>query len=325
MPEAVAAAPVAAPATQAPQQNNQAKPPPVVDEVKADAPKPVDPKVRWKETLKDTPFKVKHKGEERSLADFDPDEVTGLVQRGYGATKLVEEANKTKAEAEKVLAAKRAIEEGDDETALEAILSIGGKRGVALLQKLQAQEAKREDALKGVPPEVRQLLEHNEKLQAQLREVEVSKRQAEHQEAQRQHQTLMAKTQQEAIELTGNVLKALNLPPEATGAFERYTVQAMREAMEVGLELGVDVPPERIAQRAQQLAQQNVFATLDAIPSAHLYDSLGAERVAKLAQEHLSRHRLSKSPQQTQAQTQKQQPKQEANGYRLGDPKYLMR
>lgn len=335
MPESVAVAAPAAPATPAPAAKEAptnpfeapkgAKAPPKADAAPAQAeePKP-DPKAKWRDSLKDSPWKVKHKGEEKALADFDPEELTSLAQRGYGATKLAEEANKKAAEADKVLAVRRAIEEGDDEAALDAILSIGGKRGVALLQKLQAQQSERESALKDVPPEVRALVEQNEAMQRQLREFQQAQESAKRAEAEKAQQALVEKTRSEAQDVALSVVKALKLPEGMVPAMVPHVARAMREALEVGLELGQDVPPERIAARAQELAQASVFGVLDSLPEAQLYEALGPDRVAKLAREHLTRHRMAKQPQAAAAPA-KRAPEPTTNVFKLGDPRYILR
>lgn len=324
MPESVAA-PAAAPAPAAPANTTPAPldakgaPPAAPEE-----PKP-DPKAKWKDSLKDSPWKVKHKGEERALADFDPEELTSLAQRGYGATKLAEEANKKTAEAEKILAVRKAIEEGDDDAALDAILSIGGKRGVALLQKMQAQQAERESTLKDVPPEVRALIEQNESMQAQMRQWQQQQQQAQRAEQEKAQQALVEKTRSEAQDVALGVVKALKLPEGMVPAMVPHVARAMREALEVGLELGQDVPPERIAARAQELAQASVFGVLDSLPEAQLYEALGAERVAKLAREHLTRHRMAKQPATPEAARPAPAKEKPLNVFNLGDPRYLMR
>lgn len=320
MPEAITAPVAPAASTTAPAKG-EAKPLTVVADPPPSAPEAPDFKARWKDTLKDAPFKIKHKGVERSLSDFDPEEATSLIQRGYGATKQVEEANKVRGEAEKILALKKALDEGDDDSALEALTAFSGKRGIELLQKLQSQQQHREESLKDVPPEVRQLLEQNETLQRQLQEHTRAQAEQKKAEQKKAHEAEVSKARAEAVSLVGDVLKALHLPPETAPHMERFAVQAMREALEVGLELGVDVPPEKVAARAHELAQSSVFGVLDSIPAEKLYDSLGAKRVAKLAQEHLQRHRLAKQQPAAPAAAPKRKPADGAP--RIGDPRYL--
>jgi len=280
-----------------------------------------DAKTHWKTALKDSPWKIRHKGVERSLSDFDPEEATSLIQRGYGATKQVEEANKVRGEAEKILALKKALDEGDDESALEALTAFSGKRGIELLQKLQSQQQHREESLKDVPPEVRQLLEQNETLQRQLQEHTRTQAEQKKAEQKKAHEAEVGKARAEAVNLVGDVLKALNLPPETAPYIERFAVQAMREALEVGLELGVDVPPAKVAARAHELAQSSVFGVLDSIPHGKLYDALGEKRVDQLSREFVRRHKQTKQQSATPAPAPEQKP---ANGVpRIGDPRYL--
>lgn len=320
MPENVVVPAPVAESTQ-PKQSAQSKQPPKTAET---VPEPVDHKAKWKETLKDAPWKLKHKGQEKSLAELDPEELVSYAQRGFGASKLVEEANKTRAEADKVLAAKKALAEGDDDAALEALMELGGKRAVELLSKAQQRNTQREDALKDVPPEVRQLIEQNEAMSKQLAEAKRAQQAQEQERARQAEAEVLKRTRAEAEEIGGQVLKALNLPPEALGHMVPHVARAMREVLEVGQELGVDVGPEQIVERARELAHTSVFGVLDSIPQDKLFEALGMERVAKLARELTVRHRQAR-PSAAATTKPRAEEKQSASVFALGDPRYLRR
>ena len=317
MPENVTAAPAASAAQPA----NPAQP----AAPKPEATEEVDHKAKWKESLKDSPWKIKHKGQEKALAELDPEELVSYAQRGYGASKLVEEANRSRAEADKVLAAKKALAEGDDEAALEALVELGGKRGLELLQRAQARNAQREDALKDVPPEVRQLLEQNEALSKQVAEARRAQERQEQERVRASEAEMLRRTRAEAEEIGGKVLKALNLPPEALGHMVPHVARAMREVLELGQELGVDVGPEQIVERARELAHASVFGVLDSVPPQRLYDALGQERVAMLAREFAQRHKQMRGNAPAASAPKKTESTSNASVFALGDPRYLRR
>lgn len=280
-----------------------------------------DPKAAWKEFGKSFGKTLKFKGEERSLADLDPESAYDLMLKGHGATKLVEESKAKSAEAEKVLAAKKAIESGNDEEALEAILAIGGKRGVALLQKLQAQQAERAELEANISPEVKALLEENERLSAEQKKWQAEQTKLKQAEQAKVEEQVMHETRTKVVEMAGGLLKALNLPAGKAEVMAPHVGRAMQEAMDVGVDPFDPQYTDRVIARANELAQESVFGVFDGLSPDETYDALGPERVAKLARVHLTRRNLkAAAPLGTPRQTPKAAPK---DAPKLGDPKYL--
>ena len=280
-----------------------------------------DPKAAWKEFGKSFGKSLKYKGEERSLADLEPDAAYDLMLKGHGATKLVEEARAKSTEADKVLAAKKAIESGNDEEALDAILAIGGKRGVALLQKLQAQQAERAELEANISPEVKALLEENERLQGESKKWQAEQAKAKQAEQAKLEEQVMHETRTKVVEMAGGLLKAFNLPAGKAEVMAPHVGRAMQEAMDVGVDPFDPQYADRVVARANELAQQAVFGTFDGMSDDETYDALGAERVAKLARVHLTRRGLkAAAPVATsRPQTKQQQP----GAPKLGEPGYL--
>lgn len=279
-----------------------------------------DPKKAWQEFGKSYGKTIKFKGEERSLADLEPDAAWDLMQKGHGASKLVEEAKATRTEAEKVLAVKKAIESGNDDEALEAILAIGGKRGVELLKKFEAKQQQRAELDKNLPPEVKALLEENERLQGESKKWQAEQAKLKQAEQAKLEEQEMTTTRVKVVEMAGGLLKALNLPAGKAEVMAPYVARALKEAADVGVDAFDPQYSGQVVARAQELAKAAVFDTFDGLTPDETYDAIGAERFRKLAKVHLARQGLKS---QGAPVAPKQAKPEQSKAPKLGEPGYL--
>lgn len=326
MPEAVAPA---APTQTAP---STAKPPAQkLDEgapkepPKTEQPTGDDPRELWKKAVKGKA--IKHKGVEKPLEEFDPDEAAEMIRRGYGASELVAEAKKRTEQAEKVLSLKKAIEEGDDDAALRAVYELGGERGLKLLDKLRAQVAQRQQETEQMTPREREMAERAARAEEQAAELAREKAAREEAEAKKADEQEMLRTRQEGLQKTQEVLKLVKgFPVEKAEMVLPYVARAWREVLETGAELGRDVPPEAIVKRAEQLFRQSTSGFYAALSPAEQFEFLGEEAVAKLSAELVRRRRGGVAKPAVAAQAPKTKPTGDGRELvGLGDPRYLMR
>ena len=282
----------------------------------------VDPKDLWKRFSKGRT--IKHAGKEKALEEFDPDEVPEMLRRGYGASQLVAEANKAKAEAEKVLAYKKAIAEGDDDAALEAIMEIGGERGLRLLDRLRGEMAKQQEESAGLSDKERAALERAQAAEQRAAQLEREQQKRAKDDEQKQAQRDEAQTKQEGLVKVGELMKGLKgFPKEKADLLLPYIARAWREAIETGAELGRDVPSEAVIKRAEALFRGSTQDFYGKLSPAEQYEFLGEEAVVKLSAE-LVRRRKSTPVAAKPAQPPASKPA-ESSKVELGDPRYLMR
>lgn len=326
MPEAIA--PVVAPAapvTAAPAKAAPAKQPldakePVAAEAKSDD---VDPKDLWKKAVKGRTFK--HKGADKNLEDLDPDEAVEMLRRGYGASELVAESKKTKAEAEKILNYKKAIEEGDDNAALEAIMEIGGPRGLKLLDKLRQQMAEQQESEESLTETERAAMRRAQAAEQRAAELERAEAKRAEETEQQQWKREEAQTKTEAMGKVNELMKLIkNFPPEKSDLLKPFVARAWRECIEAGDEIGRDVTPEALMKRAEKLFRGSTSDFYAKLSPSEQFEFLGEEAVRKLSSELVRRRNGVPAPARpVVAPSAKKDSPREAP--QLGDPRYLMR
>ncbi|MDP2271264.1 MAG: hypothetical protein Q8K32_11070 [Archangium sp.] len=283
----------------------------------------VDPKDLWKKATKGRTFK--HKGAEKSLEELDPDEAAEYIRRGYGASEMVAEAKKTQSEASKILDLKKAIAEGDDDAALEAIMEIGGKRGLQLLDKLRQSMAAQEEEDAGLTDKERAAMQRAQAAEQKAAELERAEQKRAQEEEQKQYQREEVQTKTEALGKVSELMKLIKgFPPEKKDLLGPYVARAWREAIETGAELGKDVSPEAIIKRAEKLFRGSTSDFYGKLSPTEQFEFLGEEAVAKLSAELVRRRRGGA----TAAKPVPPAPKKTDTGREapeLGDPRYLMR
>lgn len=331
----MADASTAAPAApQAPTQQQPAAPkPPTPAKAPPSEPKDVkapestepqeDPKDLWKKAMKGKVFK--HKGVEKHIEELDPDEATEMLRRGYGASELVSEAKKTREQAEQVLSLKKAIAEGDDDAALQAIYELGGERGIKLLDKLRVQMAQQQEEVEQMTPRERAAREEAQRAKEELTKYQREKAEREATEARKQEEVEAATTKRDGMAKVSEVLKLTKGWPAEKGEMVLpFVARAWREAIVTGGELGRDVPPEAIIKRAEQLFRQQTSGFYGALSPTEQFEFLGEEAVEALSRELVRRRRGAPAAAAKPASSPKK-----AEGGRelipLGDPRYLMR
>ena len=281
----------------------------------------VDPRDLWRKATKGRTFK--HRGAEKSLEELDPDEATEMIRRGYGASEMVAEAKKTQGEAAKILALKQAISEGDDNAALDAIMEIGGERGLKLLDKLRAQMAQQDEESAGMTDRERAASQRAQA--AEQRAQQLERAQAEHakQQKQQQYAAEEAHVKQEGLQKVGELLKlAKDFPPERAELLMPFVARAWREAIETGAELGRDVNPEAIIKRAEKLFRGSTSDFYGKLSPAEQFEFLGEKAVMRLSGELVRRRsgaRVAPAPTAAQKTPEARGPDM------LGDPRYLRR
>ena len=326
-----APAPAAAPQQQPSQPQQKSPPPP---ESKADAKEPKAPppaaeqsqedsRELWKRAVKGK--SIKHKGTERQLEELDPDEATEMIRRGFGASELVSEAKKTREQAEQVLSLKKAIAEGDDDAALQAIYELGGDRGIKLLDKLRTQMAQQQEEVEQMTPRERAAREEAERAKQELTKYQREKAEREAAEAKKQDEIEAANTKRDGMAKVSEVLKLTKGWPVEKGEMVLpFVARAWREAIVTGGELGRDVPPEAIIKRAEQLFRQHTSGFYSALSPVEQFEFLGEEAVEALSRELVRRRRGAPAAASKPAGAA---PKKSDGGRELillGDPRYLM-
>lgn len=200
------------------------------------------------ELLKKSPYKLRNKGQETAL-DSEESFMSALMdaQRGRGASKLVEEAKREKAEAEKART---------DAQRVAQLLEAARSGDMRALQQLGLEppdvRAQREEAEKAIPPEVRAVIEENRRLAEELQ-----RRDSEAQEAQQRAQQEAQSKQREAVrteamEATKSILEKLQVAPEHLEGVLPDVIQAMYDLTESGLELGQDYTEEHLLKLVAQ-------------------------------------------------------------------------
>jgi hypothetical protein len=282
MPDAAPAA--AAPTTATPSQSNPqqtarpATPQPAAPKAPAKAEAPAADKPTWGDDdkkqlfdlLKKSPYKLRHKGEEQAL-DSEESFTAALMdaQRGRGASKMVEETKREKAEAEKARTEAQRMSQ-----LLEAArrgdvnaLSQLGLEPPDVRQQREADEA-------AIPPEVRAVIDENRRLAAELQRREA----AAHEAQQRQEQELVQKQAAELREVGMGYAKKL---VEAIGADPKHAAEAfedIRDAMmelnDLGAEIGVDFTEDQVLAMARQRREARALKDLSQLRPERLFSSL---------------------------------------------------
>lgn len=201
-------------------------------------------------TLKRSPFgKRKVNGKEETVSSVDDLKRWILdSQRGVGANRVVEESKreaeegrKAKAEAERLKQAVARLKKGDR----EALRELGLDEGA---------EAEEQRAIEALPPEVREVLEHNRMLQRKLQErEEAEKRQLQEREEAGKKQQREA-TLARAKELAPQILK--DIKPEMYDVELPSVLMAMEDLKAQGMRLGVDYTPEQLSLYIDQIREQ---------------------------------------------------------------------
>ncbi len=283
----------------------------------------VDPKDLWKKAVKGKTFT--HKGAAKNLEEIDPDEAAEYIRRGYGASEMVAEAKKTQSEASKILDMKKAIEEGDDNAALEAMMAIGGKRGLQLLQRLQKEMAAQQEEEAGLTDKERAAMQRAQAAEQKAAELERAEQKRAQEEEQKQYQREEVQTKTEALGKVSELMKLIKgFPAEKKDLLGPYVARAWREAIETGAELGKDVSADAIIKRAEKLFNGSTRDFYGKLSPTEQFEFLGEEAVAKLSAELVRRRRGGA----TAAKPVPAAPKKPDNAREapeLGDPRYLMR
>jgi len=282
-----------------------------------------DPRELWKKAVKGKA--IKHKGVEKHLEELDPDEATEMIRRGYGASEMVSEAKKTREQAEQILNLKRAISEGDDDAALQAIYELGGERGIKLLDKLRVQMAQQQEEVEQMTPRERAAREEAQRAKDELTKYQREKAEREAAEARKQDELETATTKRDGMSKVSEVLKLTKGWPAEKGEMVLpFVARAWREAILTGGELGRDVPPEAIVKRAEQLFRQQTSGFYSALSPTEQFEFLGEEAVEALSRELVRRRRGAPAAKPATSTA----PKKTDGGRELiplGDPRYLMR
>lgn len=216
------------------------------------------------EKLKRSPYKAKYKGEEKAISTRDEmREMLGYIQRGFGASKLAEEAKATKAEAEKhraeVERTKKLLE-----AAKRGDFNARKELGFASPDEIRQRQAEWEQ----VPEPVRQMAQEVEELRAFRAKALEEKQAAEREAAERAEATEMLATRRQAVNFTHSVLQSLGLD-KSEKAVERMLPQvagAIADLSEAGLEIGVDMTEELVVQRVKERLggwEDEVFSALE--------------------------------------------------------------
>lgn len=284
MPEAAPAA--AAPTTATPSQSTQQQtarpatgtPSPAATKSPAKAETPADAKPTWGDEdkkqlfdlLKKSPYKLRHKGEEQAL-DSEEAFTAALMdaQRGRGASKMVEETKREKAEAEKARAeAQRmsqlleAARRGD----VNALAQLGLEPAEARQQR-EAEEA-------AIPPEVRAVIDENRRLAAELQRMEAAAQEAQRQQEQELVQKQAAELREVGMGYAKKLVEAIGADPKhAAEAFEDIR-DAMMELNDLGAEIGVDFTEEQVIAMAKQRREARALKDLSQLRPEKLLSSL---------------------------------------------------
>lgn len=277
MPEAVAA-----PAAPAAQTNAVADQKNVATETTEQKPPAPDVKALWKQAVSGKT--IKHRGVEKKLEDFDPDEAADYIRRGFGATELAAESKKAMAEADKVRAYQKRIAEGDDDDALNALVEFGGERSIKLLEGFRQRLAKEQE-------EVGQMTERERAMHAELQRRDDELRQHQAKEKQRlaaeeeaEGKRVFAETRTAALKNIGELVKTLDgFPQTKSDALVPFMARAMREAMDLRQELGRDVKPEAIQARAAELFKASTSDFYAGLSTEEQFNFIGQANVAKLS------------------------------------------
>lgn len=253
MPEAVAT-PAAAPTTPAPN-----TPPVAKADAKPDAAPawgPDDDKA-FEALAKKRGLKVKANGQEMPITSME-----GLLKefefssKGRGATKLAEEA---KAERE---AAKSERAEAQRLKLLHEAARKGDYNARVELGLVAPDEAASRDAeLAALPPEVRQMLEANAKMEQELAELRAER---ERQTKEAEESRMTAQKTELRKQATGFLQKVfesagLDLKDDAAEArpFLAATYQAMREFADAGMDIAADTTAELVTRRIMELREES--------------------------------------------------------------------
>lgn len=283
----------------------------------------VDPRDLWRKATSGKTFK--HKGAEKKLEELDPDEAFEMIRRGYGASELVNEAKKTQTEAQKILAAKKAIAEGDDDAALEAILELGGKRGIQLLDRLRSEMAERAKEEETLTPKERELAARLQKTEEEAAQLKRDQQKRQKDEEERSFKAEEAKTKTEALGKVNELFKLLKgFPAEKKDLLGPFVARAWREAIETGAELGRDIDAEAIIKRAEKLFRGSTSDFYGKLSTNEQFDFLGEEAVRKLSIELVRRTKGAPKPAAPAAVPAKK-PDSTREAPQLGDPRYLNR
>lgn len=313
-----AAAPAPAPAAQ-PNTN-----PAPADGAATPAEAKPDVKALWRQAVGDKA--IKHKGVEKKLADFDPDEAADYIRRGFGASEVVAETKKARAEADAVLAMQRAMAEGDDDAALDALVKFGGERAIKLLEQQRQRIAKESEEYSQLTERERQFMQQQQQLQEQLRQAQAKEREREEAEKAAQMKAIETETRTQALTKANELVKLIKDFPEAhVAALGPYVAKAWRESIALGEELGRDVTPKAMLARAQELFQASTRDFYGKLSPEEQFQFLGEESVRKLSAILVKRMHGAKTTQQRP--TPAVAPKAEADSSQpqLGNPRYLFR
>lgn len=304
-----------------------AKPPVATETTKAPeggAADDVDPKDLWRKAVKGKTFK--HKGADKNLEELDPDEATEMIRRGYGASELVAESKKTKAEADKILGLKKAIEEGDDNAALEAIMEIGGQRGLKLLDQLRKQMAERDEAESTLTPAEKAAHDRATAAEQKLAELERDAKKRAQDDEQKQYQREEAQTKTEAMGKVNELMKLLKgFPTEKRDLLQPFVARAWRECIEAGDELGKDVSPETLVKRAEKLFRGSTSDFYAKLSPTEQFEFLGEEAVIKLSNELVRRRKGGVTAAKPVPPPAQKRTDNARDAPKLGDPGYLTR
>lgn len=284
-----------------------------------------DVKALWRQAVGDK--SIKHKGVEKKLADFDPDEAADYIRRGFGASEVVAETKKARAEADSILALQRAMAEGDDDAALEALVKFGGERGIKLLEAQRQRIAKEQDEYSQLTERERHFMQQQQQLQEQLRAAQAREREREEAEKTAQMKAIEAETRTQALQKASEVAKLIKDFPEAhVAALGPYVAKAWRESIDLGQELGRDVSPKALLARAQELFSASTRDFYAKLTPEEQFQFLGEESVRKLSALLVKRLQGAKTvPQQKPTPAAAERTESTSSNPQLGSPRYLMR
>jgi len=321
MPEVAAPAAAAAPAasTTAPNTANNTG-----AETAAEMP---DVDTIWKQVAKDKVIKVH--GKERKLTDFTIDELSGHVSRGLGATSMVEESKKARAEADKILAIQKKIAEGNDDEALEALFGISGERGIRLLESARQRFAKEAEEESQMTERERQMRAEIQRRDEELRQHKTAAQQRAQQEQEQEQKRVFAEVRTKAMGHVTELMKTMtDLSPSRAEALLPYVARATKESIELGQEIGRDISAAAITQRAQELFKASTHDFYDALSPEEQFKFIGLDRVKKLSALYVAHVRgggkvaAVQKPIPTQAE---KKPTTTSTDPQLGSPQYLSR
>lgn len=279
MSEGASAAPApAAPQSNAPANTNTeakgaSKAPGQAAEAKAAPPSSWsdDKKKQFFELAKESPFTFKHKGQDRKIDSEDSlKEFLGYAQRGFGATKVVEESK-----LEREAAAKERAEAAAERELVKRAKAGDwqARKELGLLDPAEVRA--RNDEWEAIPPEVRELYEDRQRLAQEKAELEQKWQAKEKEESDRREATALGQAKRMAMTETHRVLHAIGMTEANQERLMPFVAGAIADLREHGLELGVDMPPELIVQRFKELVgdfEGDMFSGLQPERAAALFE-----------------------------------------------------